>query len=337
MPRMSVRHESTYRYARPVRFGEHRMMFRPRDSHDLRILNATLDIRPAPSAVRWRHDVFGNSVAVASFVGEADSLVFVSEIELDHFQGAEPDCPVEPYAETYPFSYSLSELPDLARAVERHYPDPDHAVDLWARSFLAKRGPARTMDLLTRLTRAIKDQGFAYAERDAEGVQPPDQTLRSKSGSCRDFALLMMEAARSLNLAARFVSGYLYVAHLDARSPPAAGGAAASAEGMSPEGVPPAAAAPPEPTAPPAAPSAPALGGGATHAWVQIYLPGAGWVEFDPTNAIVGNRDLIRVAVARDPNQAVPLTGTWTGQPSDFLGLTVDVRVSLIGGIPSHF
>ncbi len=70
------------------------------------------------------------------------------------------------------------------------------------------------------------------------------------------------------------------------------------------------------------------VGGGATHAWARIYLPGAGWVEFDPTNGIVGNRDLIRVAVARDPRQAVPLHGTWTGFPNDNLGMEVEVSVT---------
>jgi len=301
MPRLAVRHESRYRYSKPVSFGDHSMMFRPRDSHDLRLLKATLDIQPVPTAIRWRHDVFGNSVAVASFDVQADTLAFVSEIEIDHFEGSEPDCPIEAYAETYPFSYALSELPDLARSIERHYPDPGHSVDLWARRFLRKDGPTRTLDLLADLTAAIKQDGFEYKAREAEGVQTPETTLRLKSGSCRDFALLVIEAARALNLAARFVSGYLYVPQLDTA---------------------------------PAPDGTMARGGGATHAWVQVYLPGTGWMEFDPTNAIVGNRDLIRVAVTRDPAQAVPLIGTWMGAAQDFLGLDVDVQVRNLDAPP---
>lgn len=290
MPRLAVRHETHYRYAKPVSFGDHSMMLRPRDSHDLRLLKATLTIQPAPTAIRWRHDVFGNSVAVASFEGQADKLSFVSEIEIDHYEGSEPDCPIEAYAETYPFSYTLSELPDLARSTERHYPDPEHAVDLWARRFLRKDGPTRTLDLLTELTGAIKQDGFEYKAREAEGVQSPETTLRLKSGSCRDFALLMMEAVRTLGIGARFVTGYLYDMASD---------------------------------------SAGALvGGAATHAWVQVFLPGAGWTEFDPTNGIIGGENLIRVAVTRDPRQAVPLQGTFEGPGNAALGMSVDVEVT---------
>jgi len=291
---LKIRHLTTYSYARPVTFGVHRMMIRPRGSHDLRVLASRLDISPKPSALRWMHDVFGNSVAVASFDTPAPELRIDSEIDIEHYESEEPDCPIEKYAETYPFSYSADEVPDLTRTIERHYPDPEHQVDLWAKSFVKAGGASNTLEMLTAMTHAIKDEGFQYASRVTEGCQPPDETLRLKSGSCRDFALLMIEAARSLGLAARFVSGYLYV-------PVAQNGN---------------------------------LGGGETHAWVQIYLPGSGWMEFDPTNAIVGNRDLIRVAVVRDPKQAVPVAGSFTGAPADYLGMHVDVRVTSVNPQP---
>lgn len=286
--RLRVWHETVYRYARPVGFGEHRMMFRPRDSHDLRLLDATLAITPHPSEVRWLHDVFGNSIAVARFEDLARELRFESCILIDHFEGETPDYPIAGYARTYPVSYDRAEIPDLARLIERTYPDPEHRVDGWAKSFLSHPGGADTWGLLSSLTKAIP-HAFRYETRVTEGVQDPADTLKSASGTCRDFALLMIEAARALGFAARFVSGYLY-------SPNAAGAGRA--------------------------------GGGSTHAWVQIYLPGAGWVEFDPTNGIVGNRDLIRVAVARDPAQARPLSGSYLGASEDFLGVSVNVVVT---------
>jgi len=288
---LKIQHLTTYRYANPVAFGDHRMMLRPRGSHDLRVLSSRLDIIPQPIAIRWQHDVFGNSVAVASFNAAANELRIQSEIELEHYETIDPDCPIEKYAETYPFSYSADEVPDLMRNIERHYPDPQHQVDLWAKRFVKTDGVTNTLAMLTEMTSAIRAQGFQYAARATEGCQPPDETLRLGSGSCRDFALLMIEAARSLGLAARFVSGYLYV-------PAAENGN---------------------------------IGGGETHAWVEVYLPGSGWMEFDPTNAIVGNRDLIRVAVTRDPKQAVPVAGSFTGAPGDYLGMQVDVRVTSPG------
>jgi transglutaminase-like putative cysteine protease len=289
--RLQVSHVTVYRYAKPVTFGEHRMMFRPRESHDLRLIEASLTISPPAASIRWLHDVFGNSVTIAQFDRLGTELRFESNILVEHFEADLPDYPVADYARTYPFSYDSSEIPDLSRLIERAYPDPGHTVDRWAKSFLAPSGSTETWSLLTAMTRAVRAD-FSYAARDAEGVQTPVHTVSTKSGTCRDFALLMMEAVRSLGFAARFVSGYLYQ--------PDAGG----------EG--------------------PATGG-ATHAWAQVYMPGAGWVEFDPTNGIVGNRDLIRIAVARDPSQAVPLSGSFIGQQSDFLGITVGVTVNSEG------
>jgi transglutaminase-like putative cysteine protease len=288
MRRLKVSHVTTYDYANPVSFGDHRMMFRPRDSHDLRIISTHLGITPEPTAVRWMHDLYGNSVAVASFDFKATQLRFESEIVLQHFESGEPDCPIEAYARNYPFRYASDEIPDLSRAIELQYPDPLHAVDEWAKSFIMTDGPTDTWDMLSAITKAIQ-RDFTYGPREAEGIQMPAETLASRTGSCRDFAVLMMEAVRALGFAARFISGYLYVPDTDGTGN---------------------------------------IGGGATHAWTQVYLPGAGWVEFDPTNGIIGNRDLIRVAVARDPNHAVPLQGTWIGLPGDFLGMTVQVEVT---------
>ena len=285
---LTVRHLTTYRYRRPVTPCDHRMMLRPRDSHDLRLLSTRLNIHPQPVSLRWLHDVFENSIAVASFSGSADQLQFESEIELEHFESSQPDCPIEAYAESCPFSYCARDMLDLHPFIERHYPDPQDEVGRWARRFLRTDGPTGTLAMLTDMTQAFKQDRFVYAARIAEGVQTPVQTLHLRSGSCRDFALLMIEAVRALGMVARFVSGYLY-------SP-------ANDNGWS-------------------------LGGGATHAWVQVYLPGSGWIEFDPTNGVVGNRNLIRVAVAGDPSQAAPISGSWTGAASDFLGMSVDVSV----------
>lgn len=299
MQRLTVRHSTIYRYHRPVRFGPHRLMFRPRDSHDLRLVSTSLTIAPA-AEIRWLHDVFSNSIAIATFQEAATELRFESQITVDHFNWAEPDFRVEEYARTYPFSYPMEEIPDLGRTIERHYADPTHAVDLWAKQFVGggggndngyggDSGPADTLEMLTAMTKAVA-RDIRYVRRYDVGTQAPAQTLDLGTGTCRDMALLMMEAARGLGFAARFVSGYLYDPALDGAE----------------SGI---------------------VGAGDTHAWVQIYLPGAGWVEFDPTNGAVGGRNLIRVAVAREPEQALPLTGSYFGAPDDYAGIEVAVEV----------
>jgi transglutaminase-like putative cysteine protease len=287
---LTVTHRTVYEYAAAVEFGDHRLMFRPRDSHDLRLLETSLVLKPAAS-IRWLHDVFGNSIAIARFGTPASRLSFTSTFRAEHFPLPLREVELEPYAERYPFSYSADESIDLGRTAERHYPDPEHQVDFWAREFVDRDRDRSTMGILLAMNRTI-GKSFAYARRQEMGTQSPTETLRQRSGSCRDYALLMMEAARSLGFAARFVSGYLYDEKL----------IEAGRERL--------------------------VGGGETHAWVQIYLPGAGWVEFDPTNTLVGGRNLIRVAVARDPAQAIPLSGSFTGPANSFLGMQVAVEVA---------
>jgi transglutaminase-like putative cysteine protease len=296
---LTVRHVTTYRYRRPIAFGDHRMMFRPRDSYDQRLIDSRLRITPEPAHIHWIHDPFGNCVALARFKTRASELRFESTIRVDHYPDNVPDFRTEPRAQAYPFVYDSEEMPDLMASIARGYPDPNGEIDHWVRKFLLPGRPTPTGQLLMTLTCAIKE-GFTYTRRSEHGTQDPVVTVRSGRGSCRDFALLMMEAVRSLGLAARFVSGYLYVPSRDS-------GRASWREGRRK--------------------GAEHVGGGSTHAWCQVYLPGAGWVEFDPTNGIIGNRDLIRVAVARDPSQAVPLSGTYAGSPDDELGMKVQVNV----------
>ncbi|HUD91106.1 transglutaminase family protein [Sphingobium sp.] len=286
MPLLTIHHVTTYHYQQPVSLGEHRIMMRPREAFDQRLLSARLDIDPEPGELRWLHDVFGNSVAIALFKKSASHLVVTSEATLEHAPLAQQQVDVEPYARLFPFTYSSEDMPDLLRSIERQYLDPERVIDNWARNFISNDGSTGTVDLLTRIATGIQ-RDFTYVSRHEKGTQSPIETLHRRQGTCRDFAVLMIEAVRALGFAARFVSGYVY-------------------NPSRREGV---------------------VGGGNTHAWVRIFLPGSGWVEFDPTNGIIGNRGLIRVAIARDPYQALPLSGTWFGLPASFLGMEVSVDV----------
>ena len=286
---LSVRHTTTYRYARPVELGEHRLMMRPRDGHDQRLIASALAIDPEPARVRWLYDALDNCVAMVSFSRPSTLLQFENRFTIERAVEDVSGVEIDPRARIFPFSYSPEELPDIARSIERLYSDPAGDLDRWVQRFLSPGTAAQTSHLLMTLTYAIKE-GFSYERREELGVQTPRHTLDRRRGSCRDFAVLMMEAARALGIAARFVSGYVYVPREEDE--------------------------------------AVRIGGGATHAWCQVYLPGAGWVEFDPTNGLIGGKDLIRVAVARDPAQAAPLTGTYYGDTDDELGMQVIVEVT---------
>ncbi len=288
MRKLEIVHRTRYEYSEPITLGDHRLMFRPRDSHDLRLLHTGLAIEPA-AQVRWIHDPFGNSIAIASFEGPTQALELTSTIQLEHFAAPPELSPIEEYARTLPFSYLAEEAPDLLRYVERHYPDPNAEVSTWTKQFLEGEGGTDTFATLTRLCKGIQET-LKYAMRFEIGTQPPATTLESGGGTCRDYALLMMEGVRSLGIAARFITGYLYDPALDA----APGEEVAHAY---------------------------------PHAWLEVYLPGAGWVEFDPTNGIIGSERLIRVGVGRDPEQAMPIKGTFTGSADVVVTAAVDVQV----------
>jgi transglutaminase-like putative cysteine protease len=291
MTLLTVRHETVYRYSCPVKFGDHRILVRPRDSAEQRLEYFKLAISPEPVSLRWILDVFGNGIAIASFEEPADELKITAHMVLNHTYDRTPHFELDARARTYPFEYGQIDATDLAPVMARQYPE-EVEVDKWARKFVVALGETQTTHMLMTMTAGIKE-GFTYLRRTAPGTQRPSVTLSTRKGTCRDFALLMVEAVRSLGLAARFVTGYLYSPASDGSN----------------------------------------RGGGATHAWCEVYLPGAGWVEFDPTNAIVGTRDLIRVGVAREPRQAIPISGSYIGDKDDFIGMEVDVTVEQVVSI----
>ena len=285
---LNVRHTTVYRYSRAVRLGDHRLMLRPRDSHDLRLIQTSLKFSPAAS-VRWIHDVFGNSVAIASFAEPAAELRIESNLQLETFVVERPAFRITPDAVSYPFIYSADDRIDLGRLLERHHPDPADRLGSWARGFV-RGNPTDTSALLADLNNGVKTW-ISYQSREAEGTQTPIETLNRGLGSCRDLAVLLIEAARSLGFGARVVTGYLYNPSTDGQS-----GAA--------------------------------IGAGSTHAWADIYVPGSGWIAYDPTNGTIDGPNLIRVAVTRDISQAVPVAGSFVGTPDTYLGMTVDVAVA---------
>jgi len=287
---LRIRHATTYRYAEPVQLGPHRLMLRPRDSFDLRVIDTAITLSPA-ARLRWMHDAYGNPVAMATFATSADTLDIVSELLVQRFGSALPRTELEPDLESSEISYTPAERAVLQPYLDLAAADPDGALDAWLQEFRARLNGGH---LLRALAHEI-NVGLGYAVRYDEGTQHPVDTLRLGTGSCRDYAWLFIELARRLGFAARFVTGYIHD-----RSPE--GGAMTSVAGL-------------------------------THAWADVFIPNDGWVEFDPTNDLVADRQLLRVAVARVPEDASPISGSYVGPTGAFLGLSVGVEIAPADGL----
>jgi len=281
---LKIHHRTTYRYRQPVSLGPHRLMLRPRESRDLRIVSSDVTVTPA-ATLTWAHDVFGNAVATATFQNMASTLAIESAVELDLNAAPWPVFDIAASAIVYPFQYSADEFTDLGALAIQQYPDPTSRLRDWARAFV--RGDStNTLALLQDLCAGVSNW-INYQSREEEGTQQPLQTLDRGWGSCRDFAVLFVESARSLGFGARIVSGYLY-------NPGQLVGSG---------------------------------GAGSTHAWAEVYVTGAGWISFDPTNRTAGGFNLIPVAVARDIRQAMPVSGSFAGMTDAFMDMAVEVSV----------
>ena len=284
MARLSIRHQTLYTYERPVKFAVHRLLVRPRDSHAIRVTEASLTLSP-PGDVRWNYDALGNSVCYFTPRGESRSLSIVSELVIERFPAPLAHFQVDDPQSASPIVYTTADRAVLGPFVEPVTQDPSNVLLKWLRNQV--RGPHEpALDFLLRLNQSIHDD-FEYCARDQGAPQEPWQTIQFASGTCRDFAWLMVEALRRFGYASRFVTGYLYSPSLNS-------------------GI---------------------RGAGATHAWCEVFLPELGWLEFDPTNALAESSDLIPVAVARTPAEAAPVMGAIIGDPGfSQLQVHVDVH-----------
>lgn len=208
MTPLYIRHSTRYAYSSPVTLGQHRLLLRPRVGHDIRITHSSLAIDPAPAKITWARDMHGNSVAVVTFQRTPTThLHLASFVEVEHYDDKPLDFLVEDRAVLFPFVFTPTERVDLLPYLIPVFNSDQKAVADWVSQFLQPGQQIETYVLLDQINRNIA-QTFAYAAREEAGVQRPSETLERRSGSCRDFATLMIEACRYLGLPARFVSGY---------------------------------------------------------------------------------------------------------------------------------
>jgi transglutaminase-like putative cysteine protease len=271
MRRLQIKHVTAYQYDESVTLLPHKMLLRPREGHDIRIESAELIISPSYQ-LQWQRDVYDNAVAQATFLEPSNNLSIESRVLIQHYDDQPLDFLVADYAVLFPFQYDAAESVDLGSYLMTNFNQDQSILSTWLQQFWQSGQIVETYLLLEWINKAIAT-GFTYHQREEPGVQTPADTLTRRTGSCRDFATLFIEACRSLGLAARFVSGYQYSPTL-------------------------------------------LKGQGATHAWSEVYLPGAGWKGFDSTSGLVVGNQYIATAVSRHPESVPPVSGSFIASPT---------------------
>jgi transglutaminase-like putative cysteine protease len=204
MPVFKLRHATTYAFSSPVTLSPHQLYMRPRGDHKLRIQASSLTLSPLAEVV-WRNDLYGNSVAIAHFASQTTQLDIISELEVETFPRSEVQRRL--LLENGTAEYSPIERRMLGAYIDQPLETGNAAAE-WIRSGSTGVRKSQYERLLECAARIRYD--FDYRIRYEPGLQTPQETLQLHSGTCRDFAELMIAAARSLGCAARFVTGYVF-------------------------------------------------------------------------------------------------------------------------------
>jgi transglutaminase-like putative cysteine protease len=289
---LRIDHVTEYRYRRPVELTPHRLRLLPRSTPGLQILRSEQSVSP-DSSVRWNLDAEGNVLGSATFPGKTELLRIASSILLEQKVTNPFDFLLEGRSLRLPMEYDDRERSMLAAFLENGDPDSSGEIAHFIRPFLnGVSATPSTLDFLTSFNRAIPTL-FGYAVRHEEGVRTVEETISLRDGTCRDFAHLFMESARSVGIASRYVSGYL-----------------CSSPGAPEENH--------------------------THGWCEVYLPGAGWRGFDPTNGILAGPHHVVIATSVAAGDIPPVEGSYCGEPGLCLSheVTISARELLPGEEP---
>ena len=269
---VALNHVTHYRYDRLVSLSPQIVRLRPAPHCRTHILGYSLSVQPAKHFINWQQDPQSNYLARLTFPEKTRELRIAVDLVAEMSVFNPFDFFLEPYAQQFPFKYEAGEQRELAPYLTTLPLTPRLADYLES----IPRKPVRTTDFLVELNMRLS-RDIRYLIRMEPGVQAPEATLASASGSCRDSSWLLAQLLRNLGLATRFVSGYLIQLTADVKS----------LDG----------------------PSGPAADFTDLHAWCEVYLPGAGWIGLDPTSGLLAGEGHIPLACTPEPSTAAPVSG----------------------------
>lgn len=282
---LEISHTTRYQYDREVQLHPHLLYLRPRENALLRVSRFAFSIQPA-AKIYWMRDDFDNLPASAHFTQPTSILEIKSDCVVKTSDRPTFEFLVRDYATNFPFDYEPLHLFNLAI----YLTPPEKATQAVLNKWISTRftnQPTNTIAWLLELNQTL-NRSLVYERRDEPGIQGALETIEKNSGSCRDYASLFVAIARTLGVAARFVSGYLYDPNLNQAT------------------------------------------GGDMHAWVEVFLPGAGWRGLDPTNGIFCDSSYVPVAHAVIAESINPIQGSFYSLTPATATLSNQVRIQQI-------